>query len=101
MKNHLPHQVERLCRKFNASRNALATKTFRVEPIENPVSVSNQEEMYQCPHCLTQYDAVYGDERAGIQSGTSFGDLPESYVCSTCETPKADFVPVIAGALLV
>jgi rubredoxin len=101
MKSHLPHQAERLCRKYNASRNAQVTTTFRAEPAESTAAPGTQEEIYQCPHCLTQYMASYGDERAGIQPGTSFADLPENYICSTCETPKADFVPATADAVLV
>ena len=48
--------------------------------------------VYQCSSCLTVYDMVYGDERAGIPEGTPFENLPESYCCSVCETSKSKFV---------
>jgi rubredoxin len=101
MKNHLPHQAERLCRKFNASRNAQTTQIFRTEQAEGSSVVAEAEEAYHCPYCQTYYEATYGDERAGIEPGTPFADLPDHYVCSTCETPKAEFVPLVGETLLV
>lgn len=47
--------------------------------------------VYQCRHCLTAYDQVYGDATAGIPAGVPFEDLPETYECSLCESPKSDF----------
>ena len=54
------------------------------------------QHVYQCQHCLTVYDEVYGDATANIPAGVSFKDLPETYVCSLCEAPKTEFrqVPV-------
>jgi rubredoxin len=91
MKNHLPNQVDRLCRKFNASRHTQTPRAVRMEVRENPADVSSHE-LYHCPHCLTVYDETYGDERAGVAPGTPFVDLPVIYLCSTCEAPKSDFL---------
>ncbi|SMD36997.1 Rubredoxin [Reichenbachiella faecimaris] len=51
-------------------------------------------ERYQCKHCLTIYDAQYGDEAADIAPGTLFDKLPDSYICPTCEAKKQEFVVV-------
>ncbi|MEP3389011.1 MAG: rubredoxin [Reichenbachiella sp.] len=51
-------------------------------------------ERYQCKHCLTVYDAQYGDEASDIAPGTTFDSLPDSYLCPTCEAKKAEFVVV-------
>lgn len=46
---------------------------------------------YQCIHCLSVYDSVYGDPEQGVVAGTAFRQLPDSYCCPTCEAPKKDF----------
>ena len=100
MKNHLPNQVDRLCRKFNTSRHAQTPKATRMEVYEPPVPASLHE-LYHCPHCLTVYDETYGDERAGIAPGLPFNGLPDTYLCPTCETPKAEFVELETETLVV
>ncbi|WP_422360316.1 rubredoxin [Reichenbachiella sp.] len=65
--------------------------TPKKEVAPTPTSVS---ERYQCKHCLTIYDAQYGDEAADIAPGTTFDSLPESYLCPTCEAKKEEFVVV-------
>ncbi len=50
-----------------------------------------EEEIYQCEECDTIYKEVYGDITQEIVPGTSFSDLPSSYICSTCDAPKASF----------
>ncbi|MGY8914528.1 MAG: rubredoxin [Flavobacteriales bacterium] len=49
------------------------------------------KEVYQCVSCMTSYDDTYGDLKANIASGTTFEELPKSYVCSVCEAPKSSF----------
>ena len=89
MKNHLPNQLDRLCRKFNASRQT--PKAVAIEAVEKTTTISLNEQ-YQCPHCLTIYDENYGDEWAEIVPGVPFADLPEKYLCPTCDAPKSEFV---------
>jgi rubredoxin len=63
-------------------------------PVSHPeeaASLVHTHEVYQCPNCLTVYDPVYGDDMAGIGAGVRFQDLPETYVCSVCDTPKSSF----------
>jgi rubredoxin len=49
---------------------------------------------YQCSNCLSIYDMRYGDSLANIPPGVSFEDLPESYKCHVCDSPKKYFVAV-------
>ena len=51
-----------------------------------------QQDVHQCPECLTVYNAAYGDLEQGIKKGTLFQDLPVDYCCSLCEAPKANFM---------
>ncbi|RPD51884.1 rubredoxin [Paracnuella aquatica] len=70
-----------------AQKNAMAI----VEPKEAKPPVVTKETVHQCPDCLTIYDAAMGDADAGIEAGTSFNLLPESYCCPLCESPKSSF----------
>lgn len=47
--------------------------------------------IFQCPSCLTIYDEMFGDEKAGILAGTVFNDIPEEYTCPVCDSPKSEF----------
>ncbi|MCJ8166579.1 rubredoxin [Pontibacter sp. E15-1] len=49
--------------------------------------------VYQCSHCYTLYDEVYGDALNEVAPGTPFDSIPV-YSCPTCEAPKADFARV-------
>jgi rubredoxin len=87
-KLHLPNQLNRLCRKFNARRLLERVETVRMET-EKPESTPNEQvTVHQCPHCFTVYDEQYGDARHGVAAGTAFADLPIAYTCSTCDAPK-------------
>ncbi|GAB4015573.1 rubredoxin [Spirosoma koreense] len=98
---HVPNQIGRLCRKFNARRLQQTTEVvgLDVSPSE-PASVTPNA-VYQCPHCLTVYDEQYGDERLGISAGTPFKTLPAEYVCATCEAPKAEFNEILIEDITV
>lgn len=52
------------------------------------------EVVYQCKKCFTVYDEGIGDPENGIDPGTTFQQLPNTYTCSVCDAPKEDFVPV-------
>jgi rubredoxin len=47
---------------------------------------------YQCSNCLSIYDKRYGDVIANIPPGVSFEELPETYTCHVCDSPKKYFV---------
>lgn len=60
------------------------------ESVEKSIKKQSQL-IYQCQSCLTVYDKLYGDEKAGISAGTIFKDLPEHYSCPVCQAPKSEF----------
>ncbi len=66
--------------------------------IEDPQLLTNTDEVrleqYQCPSCLNVYDSRFGDALNDVPAGVPFEQLPHSYVCSVCETLKANFVVV-------
>lgn len=49
---------------------------------------------YRCMVCSHVYDPAEGDVEAGIQPGTAFEDIPDSWVCPECGATKADFEPM-------
>lgn len=44
-----------------------------------------------CTVCGYVYDPTEGDPDNGIKPGTSFEELPESWVCPVCGVGKSDF----------
>lgn len=46
---------------------------------------------YVCNLCGYVYDPTVGDPDANVSPGTSFDDLPDSWVCPLCGAPKEDF----------
>jgi rubredoxin len=50
---------------------------------------------YQCTNCLSIYDKRYGDSVNNIPAGVAFEELPETYTCHVCDSPKKYFAPVI------
>lgn len=50
-------------------------------------------EKYVCDVCGYVYDPVAGDTDNGIPAGTSFGELPDDWVCPICGSGKGEFAP--------
>ncbi len=46
---------------------------------------------YQCDICGYVYDPKVGDSVGGIEPGTSFEDIPDSWVCPICGADKTHF----------
>lgn len=46
---------------------------------------------YVCNVCGYVYDPAAGDPDNGIQPGTRFEDLPDTWVCPICGAPKTEF----------
>ncbi|NTV91129.1 MAG: rubredoxin [Clostridiales bacterium] len=46
---------------------------------------------YVCSVCGYIYDPADGDPDNGIAPGTSFDDLPDSWICPVCEVGKDSF----------
>lgn len=47
---------------------------------------------YRCVVCNYIYDPLVGDPDSGIQPGTPFEKIPESWVCPVCGADKSQFV---------
>lgn len=96
LKIHVPNQINRLCRQYNTRRMQEPTEVIdldpeRLEPTSTPLVVP----VHQCPHCLTVYDAQYGDDRQQVAPGTPFEQLPDAYTCPTCDAPKAELEKMV------
>lgn len=48
---------------------------------------------YRCSVCEHIYDPAMGDPESGIQPGTPFEALPDTWSCPECGATKADFEP--------
>jgi len=46
---------------------------------------------YLCLGCGFSYDEARGLPEHGIASGTPWADIPETWVCPDCGTPKSGF----------
>ncbi len=47
---------------------------------------------YRCTVCGYIYDPAMGDPDGGIQPGTAFENIPDSWVCPVCGAAKSEFV---------
>ncbi len=48
-------------------------------------------EKYECTICGYVYDPEIGDPDNGIEPGTAFDELPDTWVCPLCGVNKEDF----------
>ena len=46
---------------------------------------------YRCTVCGYIYDPELGDPDSGIEPGTEFSDIPDSWVCPVCGVDKGSF----------
>jgi rubredoxin len=46
---------------------------------------------WECNLCGYIYDPALGDPTQGIEPGTSFADLPDSWECPDCGAGKEEF----------
>jgi rubredoxin len=58
------------------------------------MSRRSKMEKWECTVCGWIYDPEKGDPSQGVEPGTSFEDLPESWVCPECGAPKTLFEKV-------
>jgi rubredoxin len=90
-KNQLPQALRELSKRYYARLFAQNT-VAKVHKQDGPKR--SHQVVYQCPDCLTVYDERYGDALADITSGTPFDQLPDSYCCQVCDTPKTAFAGI-------
>lgn len=66
----------------------------RVAIVQKPKKQVNeiQANVYQCGHCWSVYDPLFGEPTQGITEGVAFQELPKEYCCPICEASKEDFV---------
>lgn len=86
-KIELPGLLMELSKKYFEQLGKIRAK----EEVENIAEEKKVSLVYQCASCLTVYDAVYGDDTAGISKGTEFTDLPDTYTCPVCGSLKSEF----------
>ncbi|MFP4466549.1 MAG: rubredoxin [Candidatus Goldiibacteriota bacterium] len=48
-------------------------------------------EKWVCVVCGYVYNPEIGDPDNGVEPGTKFEDIPDSWVCPECGAPKSDF----------
>ena len=48
---------------------------------------------YVCTVCGYVYDPEIGDPDNGVQPGTKFDDVPNTWVCPVCGASKSEFEP--------
>lgn len=63
----------------------LGYKNFQAEKIES--------QRYECVECKYIYNPKSGNEKAGIEPGTPFEELPEDWVCPVCGEGRDMFEP--------
>jgi rubredoxin len=56
-----------------------------------PFFSSTPQHNYRCKNCLAIYDQKHGDPVVDIPPGVPFEELPETYECHVCGSPKRDF----------
>jgi rubredoxin len=47
---------------------------------------------YKCSICGYLYDPEEGDQKSGIEKGTSFDKLPADWICPVCGAGKSLFL---------
>jgi rubredoxin len=49
---------------------------------------------YVCTVCHYEYDPAVGDPENGVEAGTAFADIPDTWVCPLCSVGKDMFEEV-------
>ncbi len=47
---------------------------------------------FECGVCWTVYDPEAGDDVAQVPPGTAFEDLPDTWCCPHCDSPRERFL---------
>lgn len=54
-------------------------------------NLGKNTKMYKCQACGYVYDPGEGDSLGGIEAGTEFENLPDTWKCPICEVGKEEF----------
>jgi rubredoxin len=77
----LIEELKRLVLKYNIDG-------VQWEQFEKRTRVEALPPITACSSCGTRYDAEYGDPAGGIEPGIGFDDLPDTWLCPVCDSPK-------------
>ncbi|MBW8683646.1 rubredoxin [Chitinophaga rhizophila] len=99
-KEHLGPYITSLCREFYEN-SALTDPLITYVAGQQTVTAAKPVEkiVHQCVRCLTIYDETVGDPDQAIAPGTTFEQLPDTYLCSLCDAPLYNFAMVPATSL--
>ena len=85
----------------SASSRKVEKKELKQEAVELKKDESAEtgvkagtDRKFKCPACGYVYDEEEGNSGEGFPPGTSFGDIPDDWVCPLCGTEKEDFFEV-------
>ncbi|MDX2189725.1 MAG: rubredoxin [Bacteroidota bacterium] len=95
----VPKKLIELCKLYYSKLNEIELVVVKDE-IKTPPLKTNFM-VYQCQHCQSVYDSRIGDSFNNIPPDISFEKLPDTFVCSVCESPKSDFVAINADSLVL
>jgi flavin reductase (DIM6/NTAB) family NADH-FMN oxidoreductase RutF len=84
----LTYAFYREVRKGKAPKNA--PTYIDPEKLKKVINITTITENY-CTACGYVYHPKEGDPNSGIAPGTSFEDLPDTWVCPVCGAEKSDF----------
>lgn len=97
-KEYLGTYLVSLCKMFYEQQEAQINIAAQPKAVA-PAPVATSRILHQCKHCFTIYDEQEGDTAQGIEAGTSYYNLPEHYICPTCESAKSDFATIDSSSL--
>ncbi|MBC7828133.1 MAG: rubredoxin [Chitinophagaceae bacterium] len=103
-KENLGIYLVSLCKHFyelESKEELIVHAIYRQGALLDDSSLAPSITIFQCRHCLSVYDTLYGDEVNAIAPGTIFADIPAAYECPTCNAPKDDFVEIKKMSLIV
>ena len=83
------HQVK----KGTTPKNAPTYQGKQEKPEKEGTNEMAESKNYVCDICGYVYEPAAGDPDNGVEPGTSFADVPDSWVCPVCGASKDDFSP--------
>ncbi len=89
----LTYAYYQLVKRGKSPKNAPTFQKEVAKPEQSEAEVKGARQ-WRCTVCGYIYDPAQGDPDGGIAPGTSFEDIPDSWVCPVCGAAKSDFEPV-------
>lgn len=79
---------------YHEIKGGKSPKTAPTYIKEEKTEEISQSEKYVCKICGYTYDPEKGDPENNVSPGTTFKDLPETWICPICGAPKSEFEKV-------